>query len=382
MNQYQKVIRGRGCLRKLPDLMTVLSVRKPLIVGMEPLTSTLLKKNPSLLASPVFSGFHPNPDLADTEAGAEVYRREECDGLISIGGGSSIDTAKAIKARLYARTEDDVIHSCLTTDIPCPHIAIPGTAGTGSEATQIAVVYVNDLKVSLNHEALRPDGVLMDSVLLDSLPLYHKKSCALDALSQGIESYWSKRSNDDSRVHAYLAVIGVLDNLKAYLAGDPHAADEMLDASFQSGKAIQITRTTAAHAMSYMLTKRLGLAHGHACMLTLPILWEMMQEHEAMQGVLQDLSLKMRLGDMRMVPHLLKGILYDLEMDIPPVPDEELLEELAASVNTERLNNHPVSMTTEEIKTVYRRAMLPVNENVKRACLDIWRYYGRGEHDE
>lgn len=134
--------------------------------------------------------------------------------------------------------------------------------------------------------------------------------------------------------------------------------------------------------MSYMLTKRLGLAHGHACMLTLPILWEMMQEHEAMQGVLQDLSLKMRLGDMRMVPHLLKGILYDLEMDIPPVPDEELLEELAASVNTERLNNHPVSMTTEEIKTVYRRAMLPVNENVKRACLDIWRYYGRGEHDE
>jgi alcohol dehydrogenase class IV len=172
-------------------------------------------------------------------------------------------------------------------------------------------------------------------------------------------------------------VIGVLDNLKGYLAGDPHAAEEMLDASFQSGKAIQITRTTAAHAMSYMLTKRLGLAHGHACMLTLPTLWERMQEHEEMKDMLQDLSAKMRLGDMCMVPRLLRGILYDLEMAIPPVPDEETLEELAGSVNTERLNNHPVAMTKDEIREAYRRAMTPLCENEKQACLDIWRYYGR-----
>ena len=377
MNKYQKVISGRGSLKKLPELMEKLSIRKPLIVGMEPLTGTLLKMNPGLLCSPVFSEFHPNPDLSDTEAGAEIYRRENCDGLISIGGGSSIDTAKAIKARMSAATEDDVIYSRLTFNQPCPHIAVPGTAGTGSEATQIAVAYVNGSKVSLNHPELKPDGVVLDASLLDSLPAYHKKSCALDALAQGIESYWSKGSNDDSKVHAFLAVIGVLDNLKAYLEGDPHAAEAMLEASYQSGKAIQITRTTAAHAMSYMLTKRMGLAHGHACMLTLPTLWEMMQEKDEMKDVLQDMSMKMRLGDMRMVPKLLKGILYDLDMEIPPVPDEETLDELAASVNVERLNNHPVSMTKEEIKMAYRRAMTPVCDNEKQACLDIWRYYGR-----
>ncbi len=377
MSEYQHVVRGRGSLNKLPALMEKLGFRRPLIVGMEPLTGTLLKRNPSLLASPVFSAFHPNPDLSDTEAGAEIFRREACDGLISVGGGSSIDTAKAIKARLSAGSEDDVIHSRLTVSGPCPHIAVPGTAGTGSEATQIAVVYVGGKKVSLNHPELRPEGVVLDAALLDSLPVYHKKSCALDALAQGIESYWSRGSNDDSKVHAYLAIIGVLDNLKAYLEGDPHAADEMLDASYQSGKAIQITRTTAAHAMSYMLTKRLSLAHGHACMLTLPTLWEMMQEHEEMRETLGDLSAKMRLGDMRMAPKLLKGILYDLEMPIPPVPDEETLEELAASVNTERLSNHPVAMTKDEIREAYRRAMTPLCENEKQACLDIWRYYGR-----
>ena len=225
---------------------------------------------------------------------------------------------------------------------------------------------------------LKPEGVLLDSSLLDSLPIYHKKSCALDALAQGIESFWSKGSNDESRVHAYLAIIGVLDNLKEYLQGDSHAADEMLDASFQSGKAIQITRTTAAHAMSYMLTKKLGLAHGHACMLTLPVLWEMMLNHEDMQQTLNDLSTMIRLGDPQLVPRLLKGILYDLKMDIPTVPDDKTLDELSESVNIERLNNHPVSLSKEEIRSVYRKAMTPMCENEKQACIDIWRYYGRG----
>ena len=78
-----------------------------------------------------------------------------------------------------------------------------------------------------------------------------------------------------------------------------------------------------------------------------------------------------------MVPRLLKGILLDLEMACPPLPDEKTLDELAGSVNTERLNNHPVRMSKEEIKEAYRRAMTPLCENEKQACLDIWRYYGR-----
>ena len=338
MSNYQKVIRGRDSLGKLREMADKTGIRKPMIIGTEPLIGTLMKKNPWLLSASVFSDFHANPDLADTKAGAALYMKENGDGLISVGGGSSIDTAKAIKARLDTADEEAVIGSKLEGRIQCPHIAIPGTAGTGSEATQTAVVYVNGRKVSLNHISLRPDGVILDASLLDSLPLYHKKSCALDALSQGIESYWSISSTDDSKVHAFLAIIGVLDNLKAYLAGDPHAAEEMLDASYQSGKAIQITRTTAAHAMSYMLTKKLGLAHGHACMITLPVL---------------------------------------CEMESPPVPDEGILEELACSVNTERLNNHPVKMNGAEIKQAYRRAMTPLRENEKQACLDIWRYYGR-----
>lgn len=379
MEPYQKVLRGRGSIGKILQMTEKLNIKRPIIVGSAHLTGMLMKKDPALLLFPVFSEYHPNPDLQDALPAVKLYRSQQCDGIISIGGGSAMDTAKAVKAILYAGNPENALEGRFPDEMDTPHIAIPGTAGTGAEATQNAVVYLGNRKISLSHPALRPDGVILDADLLDSLPVYHQKSAALDALSQGIESWWCTRATEDSRVHAFLAVLGVLDNMKSYLAGDPHAAEEMLDASFQSGKAIQMTRTTAAHAMSYQLTKTMGLAHGHACMLTLPVLWERMTATEEMQGILQDLCGKIRLGSAEMMPRLLRGILYDLEMEIPPMPSEETLNLLADSVDPQRLGNHPVKMTRDDVKEVYRRAFLPLCAAEKQACLDIWQYYNQQE---
>ena len=372
-----RTLRGPDCLKKLPLLLDKLQIRKPLIVGGKVLTARLLRAVPQLLSSPVFSAYHPNPDLADAVAGADLYRQQACDGLISIGGGSCMDTAKSIQAMLCADSMEDVLNSRLRTDRPIPHIAVPGTAGSGSEATQTAVVYVDHRKVSLNHPLLLPTGVALDSSLLQSLPDYHRKSCALDALCQGIESFWCASANDESRVHAYLAILGVLDNLRAYLAGDPHAAQEMLEASYESGKAIQITRTTAAHAMSYQLTQTFGIAHGHACMLTLPELWDRMNRAGDMKPVLNHLSEIMRLGNPLMGPRLLKGILYDLEMEIPMIQDEETLDRLVDSVNPERLGNHPVALSRDDLRWIYRVSLRKPTDAERQTCLDVWQYYGR-----
>lgn len=370
-----KTCSGAGTITKVTELADKLGIRRPMIVGTEPLVSTLLKKAPALLTAPVFSDFHPNPDLDDCAGGAELFRKNGCDGLISAGGGSAIDTAKGIKAFLNTESIDEVRRSCLGDRLKCPHIAIPGTAGTGSEATQIAVVYVEGSKLSLDHLSLLPDGVILDGNLLASLPDYQKKSCALDALAQGIESYWANGATSDSRVHAFLAIIGVLDNLKAYLAGDPHAAQKMTEAAHESGRAINISRTTAAHAMSYQLTKKLGYAHGHACFLTLPFLWEKLNANGEAAPLLNELSALMRLGSPLMGPKLLQGILYDLDMMPENVPTEEMLDELAASVNTQRLGNHPEQLTKDELKVIYRRAFLKPSDAERRACEDIWRYY-------
>ena len=373
---WQKVVRGRGSIAKAAQLAEKLGMSRPLIIASQHLAGRLLRANPSLLAAPVFSGYHPNPDLLDAIPAAQTFRETGCDGIISIGGGSAMDTAKAVKALLYAENPEAALAGKLADDLPAPHLAIPATAGTGAEATSGAVVYFEERKYSISNSALRPDAVILDADLLDTLPLYHRKSAALDALSQGIESYWSVSASEDSHVHAFLAILGVLDNLKEYTAGNPHAAEEMLDAAYQSGQAIHLTRTTAAHAMSYPLTKRLGLAHGHACMLTLPILWESAMSREEMQPVLRDLAGKMRLGDPQLVPKLLRGILYGLEMEIPSMPDADTLEALAASVDPDRLGNHPVKMTAEDVLETYRRAFIPLCAAERQACLDIWKYYG------
>ncbi len=380
----QKVIRGRECLRRLPELMEKTGMKHPLIVGGERLGEKI-RRIQGLESLPLFSGYHPNPDLKDALAGREMYLREGCDGLLSIGGGSAMDTAKAVKAYLIASPEE-VRANRLPEEMPsglrCPHIAIPGTAGSGAEATANGVLYEDGVKLSLGGPVLLPEGVALDASLLETLPEYHRKSCAFDALAQGIESFWSVSSTEDSRVHAYLAILGVLDNIRAYLAGDPHAAEEMMDASYQSGKAILITRTTAAHAMSYQMTKGLGLAHGHAVMVTLPVLWDLLLEKgdEQVQARMAELSSIMRLGDPRMGSRLLRGMMYDLGMDPPAMPEKAMMEHLVDSVNVERLGNHPMKLERQDLKRVYTLAFLPPAEMERRACIDIWTYYGGREH--
>ena len=367
----QKVTRGQGSIRKAAEMMEKLGMRRPLIVGSARLIPKLGRE---LAEAPAFSGYHPNPDLADAEAAVRLYEARECDGLISLGGGSAMDTAKAVKAWLCAGSAEGVKAGRLE-ERTIPHLAIPSTAGSGAEATANAVLYEGGVKLSIGHPSLLPEGVILDPELLESLPAYQRKSCVLDALSQGIESYWAKAATEDSRVHAYLAILGVLDNLKAYLAGDPHAAAEMLDASYQSGKAIFLTRTTAAHAMSYQLTKLLGIAHGHACMLTLPVLWDRMCAEEEMQPLMAELAGRMRLGNPLMGSRLLRGMLIDLGMEAPERPSEEIIQKLADSVNAERLGNHPMPLSPKDIEMIYRQAFLPIRDPERQACLDIWRYY-------
>lgn len=367
----QKVIRGRGSVSRVRELMDKLGISRPLVVG-----RSMVQALPEGVAQVTYGGYHPNPDWADCAGGRDLYLSQGCDGIISIGGGSAMDTAKGVKALLLAEDDGRALRSDFAPG-GIPHIAIPATAGTGSEATPIAVVYVGDVKHSVSHECLIPEGVILDAALLDSLPDYHKKACALDALCQGVESWWAKAADDDSRVQAYLAIIGTLDSIRRYLDGDPNAAAGMLEAAYRSGKAIAKTRTTAAHAMSYMLTKRLGIAHGHACALTLPWLWEHLTRNEDALPMLMELASCMRMGSELMGPKLLYGMLIDLGMEAPELPDEALLDELADSVNVERLGNHPETLTRDDLKAIYRRAFVKPVGAARQACLDVWQYYGK-----
>lgn len=154
-----------------------------------------------------------------------------------------------------------------------PLIAIPTTAGTGSEVTPYASLKTKGhQKISLTHPWIHPRVALIDPLLTHSMPSYVTACTGLDALSQSIESYWSIHHSPFSDTHALRAIPLILRNLEKVLKdpADAQARFVMALASTESGLAITQTRTTAVHAVSYPLTTFFGIAHGHACALTLP----------------------------------------------------------------------------------------------------------------
>ena len=213
-----------------------------------------------------FRDFQPNPLYENVQAGVEVFREEKCNAIIAVGGGSAIDVAKCIKAYTEMDGNGDngswLEQTIIENDIP--FLAMPTTAGTGSEATRYAAIYYDGKKQSVTSESIIPKAVLMDPDVLITLPLYQKKATMCDALCHAIESFWSVNSTEESKEYSRRAIEMVMDNMDGYLANDDQANGNMLMAANTAGKAINITQTTAGHAMCYKVTSLFHAAHGHA----------------------------------------------------------------------------------------------------------------------
>lgn len=217
--------------------------------------------------------FEPNPKIEDIERAVAVFRAGRYDAVLAIGGGTALDLAKVIGT---CGANDVDPRACvlgqatLLVDGP-PMVAVPTTAGTGSEATHFAVVYVAGAKYSLAHAFLRPDIVILDPDLSHSVPPAMSAATGLDTLCQGIESMWAVGSTEASRAHAARAIRLAVAHLPNVAREAPSfaARTAMLEAAYLSGRAIDIGKTTAPHAVSYALSSDHGVSHGAAVALTL-----------------------------------------------------------------------------------------------------------------
>ncbi|MCL1849272.1 MAG: phosphonoacetaldehyde reductase [Clostridiales bacterium] len=280
-----------------------------------------------------FSAFQSNPLYEDVEAGVEVLQANQCDFIVAIGGGSSIDTAKGIK--YYSHTG-------------APVMAVPTTSGTGSEATHFAVLYKDGEKYSLADARLLPEYVVLLPEVLRTLPLYQKKCTMLDALCQAIESWWSRKATAQSIAYSSQAIHLILDHMDSYLQNEPKGNVQMLMASHLAGKAINITTTTAPHAMSYKMSSLLGLPHGHAVALCLPKVW-------AFTGGFDEIAKALGREDCQDAVAYLEGLLQGLGIFPPDTMDPESMDRFVLSVNTERLQNHPIELDQDAIKAIYEQ---------------------------
>jgi len=214
-----------------------------------------------------FDKVEQNPSIETVEAGTLLARKTSINFIVAFGGGSVIDASKAI-ALSYSTGEkiQTFIGNLDIKDNTIPIVALPTTAGTGSEVTKYAVLTdtKNKKKVVIAGPALFPKIAILDPETLNTLPPNYVASTGLDALSHSLEAYLSKNSTVISDMMSRESLKIIMNNLPRAFAGDFEAKSWMMYASMLAGLAINVTGTTLIHAFGYYLTVHYGIPHGLA----------------------------------------------------------------------------------------------------------------------
>lgn len=369
---------GDGEVRRLPSLVRELGAERVLLVcgrrSFERSGAAMVLPDLEAEAEVVrFSDYSPNTSIQDVERGLVVLRRVRPDLVLAVGGGSSLDLAKLLCA--FEEVSSDLPATVRAAEKVISRrpglVLVPTTSGSGSEATHFAVVYVDEQKHSIAGPGMLPDQVVLDPELTRSGPAHVRATSGIDAVCQAIESMWAVGGTSESREHARLGLALSLDHLEAFVDDpQPEAARGMCLGSHFAGCAINISKTTAAHALSYALTLRHGITHGHAVALTLGHFIEAHvttdphdlqpdidpRVHEqAMKQVLAALGASDGPSACERFQGLLSRVGLDTSLSSLGVPRGELAD-LAASVNVERLGNNPVVFDHKGLTAILRAA--------------------------
>lgn len=277
-----KIVCGESSLRKLPTELRDLEVTKPLLLT----DANLLKLGVTAHAIEpleeagipyaLFDRIPPDSSLDVVNEVASIYREQGCDGIIALGGGSVIDTGKGAGASLSCEGADFASlqgSEILRGGIP-PFVAIPTTAGTGSEVTLVAVVADTEAHAKLSYTSyhLVPDVAILDPVLTQSLPPKLTATTGMDALTHAIEAYTSIQKNPVSDAFATKAVQIIAKNLPTACAegGNADARTNLALGSLMAGAAFSNAMVGIVHSIGHSLGGLCHIPHGQAMTMLLP----------------------------------------------------------------------------------------------------------------
>lgn len=370
---------GHGSIDRLPELLREAGARRVLLIhGRTSLeASGAARVLPELerdVALRRWAEHQPNPTVEDVTAGLAVARAHAPDLIVGIGGGSTLDTAKIVAAftavddgsdvgRVARRIEEQA--AAATRDVGL--MLVPTTSGSGAQVTHFATVYVGTTKHSVAGAALLPDRIVLDPALAMSGSAHHRAASGIDALAQAIESLWAVGGDATSRADAVAAIRMLLPALVRFThAPDDADAEAMATGSQLAGVAINRSRTTVPHALSYALTQQVGLAHGHAVAHTLPavlarhlaadaadIVGIGVSEHRRNMDRLLD-TLDVRDADeaVARVESIVRDLgLRDPERSAHPAIVDRV-DDLARSIDPVRTGNNPVAFTHDELRAI------------------------------
>ncbi|MBT3721505.1 phosphonopyruvate decarboxylase [Candidatus Woesearchaeota archaeon] len=372
INQTQEMYKGKKSYLKIKKIILKLKPKNVLIVtGQKSYTISKAHKIEEFMQKTIFerfNNFSTNLKLSEMKIGIEHVKKQKYDLIIAIGGGSVIDCAKLISMSNGINSDNSVLSiSQLRTIEKIPLLAIPTTAGTGSESTSFSVVYDKGIKKSINHIQMLPDFVILDPMFLKSMNHELRAVTILDALSQGIESYWSINSTKESREYAKEAIQRILNNYNN-ISNDltEEKLYEFLVASNFSGRAINISKTTLPHALSYWFTSNKNVPHGLAVFLSLPYFFKsnfILTEKNVNDKRGIEFT-KKRLYDLcdilgvetpqegkDKLINIAKELRIELKLSKYNVSKSEI-KEIINNINTERMKNNPRKYDVEELKEI------------------------------
>lgn len=304
-----------------------------------------------------------NPDVEDLFHYYKQIEHFDYQCIVGIGGGSVLDLSKSLAA-LKGMSIDSVstLRSVIKQKVYrnqnyIPWIGIPTTSGTGSEVTCWATIWdrASGVKLSVDSDHLYAHTAIIDPTLTTSLPKGLTASTALDALCHATEAYWSKSSNEISRIYSLEAIKKIVNNFEKTLNEPDNLAlrKEIALGSLYAGLAFSNTRTTACHSISYPLTLELGMVHGVAASITLAKVMEInfdsiIENDKLLQafGVSSCDEVQELIGHF----HQLSGFSSKLR---DYQANEEIIETIAANAFTKgRMDNNPVALTKEDVTQI------------------------------
>ena len=353
--QPVKIWFGPGKLKELSDVLDELGVQKAVVVcgkHFRPQAEQLQQEEGRLCA--VFSEVEPNPQLSGAVETARLANQHGADTVIGIGGGSSIDTAKFAAAIALGDGDPVEYYHC---ELPFPKkhltiLAVPTTAGTGSEVTQVSVMSHGMDKRTINNPVFMPRAAIVDPEMSLSVPPRTTMNTGLDALAHALEGYWSVNHQPISDLMAIEAVRTILANLEIAWRGPENleARSNMAYASLLGGLSFALPKTAACHACSYPLSEDYHLPHGEACAFTLDSFVRINADArlEALctsVGLAGTCELAEKISSLKALAGL-RSRLSDLgEVDL-----DKLCRDCAAHP---LMNNNPVKLSLEQLRAMF-----------------------------
>lgn len=377
-NLPKKIITGKGCLSEVEKLIREKGINHILLVTDKAMLETGLvdkvKSNlvDSRLSISVFDGVEPEPSYSVVDSGALIAREEGCDGVLGFGGGSAIDSAKgiALVAAGGGKIQEYVGESKIKGS-GLPLIAVPTTAGTGSEVTSVAI-YTDEekeLKVGIASPYIIPDIAIVDPELTKTVPAEVTAYTGMDALTHAIEAFVSVNATPETDALAIGAIKIIANNIRKAVAdgSDMIVREKMTHGSLMAGMAFANAGVAAVHALAYPLGARYHLPHGVCNSMLLPFVMETswignetkyLKIADIINGDCGKFTKRDKiLEGINSIKNLISDVGLPLELKKVGVKKNEISFMAEAAIKVTRLlRNNPRKLTVELVEEIYKNA--------------------------